>query len=253
MLPFAELMLSDAGKLDVGQSSGAPLPAVAVWRAPSRPRAAPRTLLWLIAGAAVLLVALIPYDANVSAWIAGLAEDGNPLRRVFKLPAHLFKWYSAFALGVVLFLQVDWRRRLVAYVATIACTIAVLHALKFLVGRARPDLQAGPWMFLPFGDASAGFDAFPSGHTVSAILLVVLAFHYLRPLGWALLPLGVLASLVRIIQLRHFVTDVVAGVLLVLVAVYVARRVFGDAAFAPLGPWRRFQRRSEFIFAQASE
>jgi membrane-associated phospholipid phosphatase len=91
-------------------------------------------------------------------------------------------------------------------------------ALKHLVGRPRPDATAVMSM-LPVGPSlSPGFDSFPSGHATS-VFAVACAFAYFYPrLRWPLYLLALCISLGRLYLDRHYVSDVLAGALIGIVA-----------------------------------
>ena len=176
-------------------------------------------------------------DSFVSEWIAGVAVHGTPLRRAMTLSAHFFRWPVYVLFVGLLLLHVRRWRLLAAFVGTLAGALVVLHTLKFLVGRMRPDGGCGAYCFCPLGSPQDGFDSFPSGHATVAVLLVALGLLYLPRLRVPLVALGVLACLSRIALERHYASDVVAGVGLALLTVYLARRWLGAAAFPGI---RRF-------------
>ncbi len=69
-------------------------------------------------------------------------------------------------------------------------------------------------------------DAFPSGHTGIAILVLYLFYKFKRRLFYIFLPV-VLALLFSTVYLRyHYVVDVIGGVLLFLITVIVGERVY---------------------------
>ncbi len=76
------------------------------------------------------------------------------------------------------------------------------------------------------------YDCFPSLHTAIPLTVLVIAFRHMRWLGWVLLPL-VLSTVVSTLYLQmHYLTDVVAGIALVPIAVTIGIR--GDAWWAAL-------------------
>jgi len=94
---------------------------------------------------------------------------------------------------------------------------SIEFALKHLVGRPRPD--AGAMSMLPIGPSyTADFDSFPSGHATS-VFAVACAFAYFYPrLRWPLYLLAACISLGRLYLDRHYVSDVLAGALIGIVA-----------------------------------
>ncbi|WP_406859309.1 phosphatase PAP2 family protein [Streptomyces sp. HUAS MG47] len=115
----------------------------------------------------------------------------------------------------VVFLWLRRERRLALWVAGASLlTAALQHALKVLVGRDRPH-----W---PDPVDSARYDAFPSGHALTAtvtcgLLLWVLALHWQeRWRGWSLVTVTALVSVIGVGWTRvylgvHWLSDVVAG------------------------------------------
>lgn len=175
-------------------------------------------------------------DPVVSEWIAGISLPGTPLRRAMTLSAHFFRWPAYVLLGGLLLLHVRRWWLLGELCATLVATLVVLHALKYLIGRMRPDGGCGAYCFCPLGNPEVGFDSFPSGHATVTVLLVTVGLLYLPRLRVPLITLGALACLSRIALERHFVSDVVAGAGLALLMVYLARRWLGPAAFPQIRP-----------------
>lgn len=98
---------------------------------------------------------------------------------------------------------------------------ALGQIIKFLVGRARPELWLGP-----FTHARISATSFPSGHTVGAFALAgVLLFASssipLRVIG-VVLAAAVGAS--RMLAFRHWPSDVLASALLGLVVAWIVAR-----------------------------
>jgi membrane-associated phospholipid phosphatase len=64
-------------------------------------------------------------------------------------------------------------------------------------------------------------DAFPSGHTAVALVVLYLALRFERLLFWVLLPV-VIALIVSTVYLRyHYVIDVLAGILLFVLSIFI--------------------------------
>ncbi len=181
-----------------------------------------------------LVVIVIPVDAAGSAWIAQAADDGTWARRILKLARYPFNWWVYAAIGVLLFGQHrQWRPVIGLLTATLGC-MASVHLLKFLLGRARPDCGLGAYHFAVFGDPVTGFDSMPSGHTAQAVLLAVLMLVYLPRSAWVLVPLAVLASLSRVAQERHFLSDLIAAAGVAVLTVKVSMLALGPSAFPRL-------------------
>lgn len=104
------------------------------------------------------------------------------------------------------------RARAVAMDGLTASIIAggiITPALKYSIGRMRPNQTSATFSFKPF----SGHDSFPSGHVTQAFAVAtVIASHY--DAWWQQSLAYGTASLVgwgRIQQNRHFASDVVAG------------------------------------------
>jgi membrane-associated phospholipid phosphatase len=84
----------------------------------------------------------------------------------------------------------------------------LVFAIKYTVGRSRPDAGKGPHDFHPF----SGANSFPSGHTSSAFAMVMpWVFYYPGPVTYALVAVAVGTAIARIQRQRHWFTDVLAG------------------------------------------
>jgi membrane-associated phospholipid phosphatase len=65
-------------------------------------------------------------------------------------------------------------------------------------------------------------DAFPSGHTMLTLLTLWTAFHVRARVRWVLLPLGTGLIISTILLRYHYVTDVIAGILLAAITIWTA-------------------------------
>jgi membrane-associated phospholipid phosphatase len=108
------------------------------------------------------------------------------------------------------------RRGIVAAAVGVAITNLLTQALKISVARFRPEVGAGtfafdvPWMRI-FNDERRSF---PSGHTSSAFALsVFLAALYPRG-RWGFYLIAAGCAVTRVLDARHFPTDVYGGALL---------------------------------------
>jgi membrane-associated phospholipid phosphatase len=83
------------------------------------------------------------------------------------------------------------------------------------------NLSARAFALLPVDSRAA----FPSLHTAASLAALVYAWRYLRPWFWALLPFVVGLGVSTIYLRHHYFVDLVAGWLLVPVALWVAPRL----------------------------
>ncbi len=192
--------------------------AVALVQAPSTPPAHPvHTVQWweaAIAAGAVGLVSIT--DDNVDRWVQDQrSSHSDDIARVFKwggspevavgVPAAIF------VTGVVTKnpkLQRSGGRVLGSVVLAGATTVA----LKFVVGRFRPDEATSQYVFRPFSN----HDAFPSGHTTLAFALATsLSEEIHRPWATPLLYAGATGTAwSRLNDHKHWLSDVLAGAMI---------------------------------------
>lgn len=99
------------------------------------------------------------------------------------------------------------------------------------IAQAQTIPLTGVWLFRPVRemlDRAEGItrDCFPSGHTELTLLVLIYARSFHKKVFWCLLPLGT-GVIISTVYLRyHYVIDVVAGVLLAILIVIVARPVY---------------------------
>lgn len=114
----------------------------------------------------------------------------------------------------------DWPRlHQAAWFASWAFVIAgsFEFAIKHLIGRPRPDSEA--ISVLPIGPSYAlNFDSFPSGHS-TILFAVASAFGYFYPkLRWPLYLLAACVAFGRVYLDRHYLSDVLAGAIIGILA-----------------------------------
>jgi len=79
-------------------------------------------------------------------------------------------------------------------------------------------------------------DAFPSGHTMLTLFTLWTAFHYRAQVRWVLLPLGTMLIISTVLLRYHYVTDVIAGIVLAAITIWTApmvARVLGQQKVTP--------------------
>ena len=123
-------------------------------------------------------------------------------------------WFWMAGLGLVwLFLAGEWHVRAALLGAGVVGLAAVVLAIKFTVRRQRPP---GEW-----GAIYRNTDphSFPSGHAARAAMLAVMALG-LGPawFGWLVLVWAPLVSVARVLTGVHYLSDILAGILLGILA-----------------------------------
>ncbi|WP_085032419.1 phosphatase PAP2 family protein [Ensifer aridi] len=184
---------------------------------------------WIFLTTLILVLAFVPFDPQLSEWAQGLPDEIVDFNRTIT-DFGTFAWmiYTSTFLLLIAFIAkrasardtVQQRarsaRNLSAYfLLTVGTASALVHGLKFLIGRARPELFAdyGAYSLAPFtGDRL--FESFPSGHSTAAGALfgaLAMLLPQLRPLFFIL---ALLIGVSRVIVGAHYPSDVAAGLLL---------------------------------------
>ncbi len=160
------------------------------------------------------LRSLLELDLELSQRIR-LDSSHSFLKKIAAFLAHSGdSWFWAAGLVLVwLFAGIEWRMRAALLLIGIVGLAATVLAIKFTIRRRRP---AGEW-----GAIYRATDphSFPSGHAARAFMLALLAL-FLGPAWFGLLVLvwAPLVSLARVAMGLHFLSDVIAGMLVGLVA-----------------------------------
>lgn len=197
----------------------------------------------LLAAGALLLAAV--GDVPLSSHLAGLfwvADHRNLLK--WLTDAGLYAGYAVF----VALLVSGWRRRERLWfevarawlAAQLVGGLLLVRLLKMLVAHPRPNAGADDtpvqWLGLTW---NAAYNSFPSGHSADiATSAFCLCLLLARPWQRAyVLGFAAVIGLTRILLVRHWASDVLAGsalglVVSALIAGFWLRRLAGDAAAA---------------------
>jgi membrane-associated phospholipid phosphatase len=193
---------------------------------PELRRPAASRLLWLIVVLAMLAAAAWSCDQVLSERAVAGKEK---IELVLGLPA---------AAGValvplaILFSFSNWRRLAIGFVAPMLLSAAVTQVIKWLVGRARPDMHLGSQAFDRMQALSRGeYQSFPSGDATTAITLALLLGIYFPRARWIFYVYAGFVGLSRIVLARHFASDVLVGYLVGAAAVYVCVRMLGPTFY----------------------
>jgi undecaprenyl-diphosphatase len=139
-----------------------------------------------------------------------IAGQPGMLRSAAAVLAHSGdSWFWLAGLVLIYILgDAGWKFRAIVLAASILVTAILVLALKFSVRRRRPDGQWGAIY------RSTDPHSFPSGHAARAFLLAVLAVG-LGPAWFGILALlwAPLVTMARVAMGVHYLSDVLAGVL----------------------------------------
>lgn len=150
-------------------------------------------------------------------WIGNWVGDGLYLA-LFSAGLLACGWW----LGRRNLIAAGWQS-LVAH-GTVALLVTVL---KHVVGRPRPKFShAGGVQLWPSMDN--GFDSFPSGHAAATFAVAAVLAKRYPSAGWFWHGIAVFVAFSRILRGSHFVTDVMTGALLGMVAGWVVSRPFKE-------------------------
>lgn len=153
---------------------------------------------------------MIELDARLSERIR-IAEQPGPLRLLAAVLAHSGdSWFWLAGLGLLWWLGTDyWKKIALTMVIAILVTALVVFIVKFTVRRRRPEGDWGKFY------RSTDPHSFPSGHAVRAMMLAVVVLG-IGPLWFGLLLLtwAPFVGLARVAMGVHYLSDVLAGMLM---------------------------------------
>jgi undecaprenyl-diphosphatase len=153
---------------------------------------------------------LIELDARLTERIR-IAEQPGPMRRVAAVLAHSGdSWFWLAGLCLLWWLGNEyWKRIAIIMIVSILLTALLVFVVKFTVRRRRPEGEWGQFY------RSTDPHSFPSGHSVRAVMLAVVALG-LGPiwLGLGLCIWAPLVALARVAMGVHYLSDILAGMLL---------------------------------------
>lgn len=184
--------------------------------------------VWILAATLLLVIALVPFDPAISQRAQALPE---PIvlfnQRITDFGTFAWMIYGSGTLVILAYIATRMAkaentvqtlrtgRRLAFYfLVTIGSASALVHTIKFFVGRARPEMFAeyGAYALEPFASDWL-FQSFPSGHS-AAVGSFFGAFAMLVPRLRILFALGALTiGVTRVIVGAHYPSDVAAGLL----------------------------------------
>jgi undecaprenyl-diphosphatase len=156
---------------------------------------------------------MIDLDARLTRGMR-IAEKPGLLRTLAAVLAHSGdSWFWLAGLGLLWWLGTGyWRRELLILIASIIATAMVVFAVKLIVRRQRPEGEWGKFY------RQTDPHSFPSGHAARAMMLAVVMMGLGSiGLGFLLLVWALLVALSRVAMGVHYLSDVLAGIVLGLV------------------------------------
>jgi membrane-associated phospholipid phosphatase len=173
------------------------------------------------------------FGVDVTVWMQRFVR---PWISAFFYVSYTTYYFLGLALGILLLLRdkAIFRR----YVFTLTFVYLVSYAGYFLLPALGPRVALAFEHTVPLDTtavarAIAGtinelehtkFDVFPSGHTMIALMVLMVSFRRARDFFWWSLPVAVCLIISTVYCRYHYAVDVIAGVILTLAAV-------------PLGDW----------------
>jgi undecaprenyl-diphosphatase len=153
---------------------------------------------------------LIELDARISERMR-IADQPGLLRSAAVILAHSGdSWFWLVGLGLVWWFGTSyWKNLALTLIIAILLTAGVVFLIKLAVRRRRPEGEWGKFY------RSTDPHSFPSGHAVRAVMLAVVTLG-IGPLwlGLTLLVWAPLVGLARVAMGVHYLSDVLAGMLL---------------------------------------
>lgn len=151
---------------------------------------------------------------------------------------YLAYYFIAIALGVVFWV----RDRVVArrFIFTLSLAYVLSYAGYFAVPALGPRAALAGSHFVPLQTTAVSraisatldelehtkCDVFPSGHTMVAVLVLIVAYQRARDAFWWLLPVAI-GLIVSTVYCRfHYVVDLIAGTVLAVIAVPIGDRLY---------------------------
>ena len=184
---------------------------------------------WLLLATIVLVAALLPFDGLVSQSAQALPPAIVAFNeRITDFGTFAWMIYGSGSITIVAYIlhrvsrsagfssktKTAWRLALY-FLVTIGSASALVHLLKLVIGRARPELYLdhGAHSLMPFANEWL-FESFPSGHS-AAVGSFFGAFAMLAPRLRIFFALGALTiGVTRVVVGAHYPSDVAAGLLL---------------------------------------
>jgi membrane-associated phospholipid phosphatase len=176
------------------------------------------------------------FGTDATVWLQRLIRPA--VTDVFFL-AYLTYYFIAIALGVILWRQSHSVAR--RYIFTLTLSYLLSYTGYFLVPALGPRVSLASRHTVPLETTTTvsravsstldklertKFDVFPSGHTMIAVVVLVVSFQRARDAFWWFLPIAALLIFSTVYCRYHYVVDVVAGTLLAVISVPLGDRLY---------------------------
>ena len=199
---------------------------------------APRFWLWLIVVLVLgifLVVAAFSFDDAVHAW-----QRSHALKNIGLLRRYI-TWFTDWPSHVLVALALAglawrrgnqrWTRIFLTMIAAGALAGLSAYALKATTGRVRPSVSLEKGWAKKGVTLAANYQSFPSGHTAFSTGFFVLLLLASWRAGLFCLPVPILIAFSRIFFGAHYLSDVMAAIVLgVVSAILVAHFLLGERA-----------------------
>ena len=157
-----------------------------------------------------LTALLIPFDGQIRALI-NCYFGQHVLRPVLTF----YDFMGGYAIhGLTFAILVTYcpkRETVIRYITLMAGSAVFCTLIKYVVGRSRPYMHRGPYVFHPFSHPTIGIGSFPSGQAASAMALATMLGFYFPKARWAFWAFAIWGALGRIAEKKHFASDVIFG------------------------------------------
>jgi membrane-associated phospholipid phosphatase len=175
------------------------------------------------------------FGVDVTVWLERFV---TPARSDFFFIAYTTYYFLSLTLGIYLwFRDRETTRR---YIFTLSVSYFVSYAGYFVVPALGPRFALAHLQTIPIAQSSISetiahtidalertkLDVFPSGHTMIAVVVLLVSWRRARRLFWSLLPIALCLIASTVWCRYHYVVDVLAGAALAFVTVPLGDRLY---------------------------
>jgi len=182
------------------------------------------------------------FGRDLTVWLERFVRPG--LTNFFYL-SYTSYYFIALALGIVLYVRS--RRDLARFIFTLTLCYYVSYAGYFLVPALGPRFALAHYQTVTLETTALSawiaktlnelehtkLDVFPSGHTMIAVTVLLVAFRRARDVFWALLPISTCLILSTVYCRYHYGIDVIAGMILAVATVPLGDAIYERVAASP--------------------